>query len=72
MSISDYKTSIKNIIDATNDEALLRHWKEQLEWDAQNGGEAELTDEEWAAVKEGLADHKSGNVLSLKEFMEKR
>lgn len=72
MSINEYKTSLKSLIDATDNETLLKQWKEQLERDVQNGGEAELTDEEWQAVQEGLADYESGNVLSLKEFMEKR
>jgi 23S rRNA maturation mini-RNase III len=33
MSINDYKTELKNMIDATDDEALLKHWKTHLEWE---------------------------------------
>lgn len=31
MSISDYKAALINIIDSTNDEALLKEWKTRLE-----------------------------------------
>ena len=72
MSINDYKASLKSLIDSTEDETLLMQWKEQLEWDVEHGGEAELSTEEWQAVLEGLADYESGNVLSLKEFTDKR
>lgn len=72
MSINDYKTSLKNLIDATNDEALLKYWKAQLEWDTEHGGEVELWAEEWQAVQEGLTDYNNVQVLSLKEFIEKR
>lgn len=33
MDINDYKTALKNIVDATNDEAILKHWKAHLEWE---------------------------------------
>jgi hypothetical protein len=72
MSISDYKNTIKNLVDATNNKELLMQWKEQLEWDVKNGGEIELTDEEWQEVQEGLADYKKGNVISFDEFLNKR
>jgi len=72
MSISEYKTSIKKLIDATNDESLLKYWKTQLEWDVEQGGEIELSAIEWQAVQEGLADYENGRVLPLKEFIEKR
>ena len=72
MNLSDYKNSIKNIIDSTHNEALLRHWKKQLEWDIQHQQEIELSDEEWKMVEEGLADYESGAVLSFEEFLKKR
>lgn len=72
MGINDYKTSLKNLIDATNDETLLKHWKAQLEWDIEQGGEIELSAAEWQAVQEGQADYENGQVLSLKKFIEKR
>ncbi len=31
MSLSDYKEAIKSLVDSTNDEMLLKHWKHQLE-----------------------------------------
>ena len=72
MSINDYKTILKQLVDSTNDERLLKYWKEQLEWDIQHQGEIELSDEEWQEVQEGLADYENGAVMSLKEFIEKR
>lgn len=33
MTINDYKAALKDIIDATDDEALLKHWKTHLEWE---------------------------------------
>ena len=72
MSINEYKTSLKNLIDATNNETLLQQWKTQLELDIENGGDIEFSPEEWHAVQEGLADYKNGNIISLNDFIEKR
>lgn len=33
MSIAEYQVSLKNLIDATSDETLLKRWKAQLEGD---------------------------------------
>lgn len=72
MDLNDYKSSIKTIIDSTDNEALLKHWKKQLEWDVQHQQEIELSGEEWKMVEEGLADYESGAVLSFEEFLKKR
>ena len=72
MSIAEYKTSLKNLIESTNDEKLLMQWKEQLEWDVKNDGEVELTDEEWQDVQEGLEDIKNGKTISFNEYLKKR
>jgi hypothetical protein len=72
MNLNDYKDSIKSIIDSTNNEALLKHWKKQLEWDVQHQEEIEPSREEWKLVEEGLADYKTGAVLSFEEFLKKR
>ena len=72
MSITAFKVSLKKIIDATNNEALLKHWKKQLEWDLEHEKEIELTDEEWNMVKEGIADYESVHTLTFEEFINKR
>lgn len=72
MSVSEYKEAIKNIIDSTNNETLLKHWKKQLECDMENQDAIELSDEEWNLVQEGIADYKNGEVISLEEFISKR
>lgn len=72
MSVNDYKESIRHLIDITNDEVLLKHWKKQLEWDVEHQQEVALSDEEWSLVEEGLADYEKGEVISLEEFVSKR
>jgi len=72
MSVTEYKESIKHLIDSTNDELLLKYWKKQLEWDIQHKEEIELSIEEWSLVEEGLVDYEKGNVISLEEFMSQR
>lgn len=72
MSIQEYKNWLKNLVESTNDKELLMQWKEQLEWDLQHKGEADLSAEEWSMVQEGLADYKAANVLSLEEYLKKR
>jgi hypothetical protein len=72
MSLNDYKNSIKTIVDSTNNEALLKHWKKQIEWDVQHQDEIDLSHEEWKLVQEGIADYENGDVLSLKDFINKR
>ena len=60
MSLNEYKEAIKNLVDATNSETLLKHWKKQLEWDVENPNEVELSDEEWSFVQEGITDYEPG------------
>jgi len=72
MNLNDFKDSIKTIIDSTNNEALLKHWKKQLEWDIRHQQEIEFSKEEWDLVEEGLADYENGAVLSFEEFLQKR
>jgi hypothetical protein len=72
MSLNEYREHIKQLIDSTDNEALLRHWKQQLEWDVEHQEGVGLTDEEWNLVQEGIADYKKGEVISLEEFINKR
>lgn len=72
MDLDNYKITIKTIVDSTNNEALLKHWQKQLEWDVQRQKEISLSDDEWSLVNEGLADYQTGKVLSLEEFINKR
>jgi hypothetical protein len=72
MNINDYKSSIKQIVDSTNNELLLSHWEKQLRWDIEHSKEIELSPEEWILVEEGIADYEKGEVLSLQEFLNKR
>ena len=33
MTIPEYKAALKNLIDATDNEELMKHWKTHLEWE---------------------------------------
>ena len=72
MSVNEYKDSIKQLIDLTNNELLLKHWKKQLELDFEHQNDMLLSDEEWNLVEEGLADYEKGQVISMDEFIGKR
>lgn len=72
MNISEYKSSIKHLIETTTDESLLLQWKKQLEWDIEHQNELEFSAEEWELIKEGETDYKNGEVMSLEEFIRKR
>ena len=72
MNLTTYKESIKTLIDSTNNETQLRHWKKQLEWDVEHQDELELSAEELNLVQEGVADYDNGEVLSFEEFISKR
>ena len=72
MSISKYKESIKKIIDATNNEALLKGWKTQLEHDIKSDNEVEFSDEEWLLIQEGVKEYGKSETISFEEFISKR
>ena len=72
MSVREYKEAIKSLIDSTNNEILLKHWKKQLEWDVEHENEIELSSEEWSLVQEGITDYENGELISLEEFISKR
>ncbi len=72
MKLSEYKQSIKELVDSTNNEMLLKHWQKQLAWDIEHQNEIELSSEEWYLVQEGIADYEDGEVISLEDFINKR
>ncbi len=72
MNIDQYKNSIKQIVDSTDNELLLIYWEKQLQHDIEHINEIVLSDQEWSFVEEGLADYKAGNVISFDEFISKR
>lgn len=72
MSLDEYKESIKSIVDSTNDEKLLMHWRHQLEWDLENIDSIELPAEEWNMVQEGITEYGKGEIISFEDFISKR
>ena len=72
MNLTEYKESIKQLVDATNNETLLKHWKKQLEWDVKHEEEAELSYEEMLLIQEGITEYEKGEVISFEEFISKR
>jgi hypothetical protein len=72
MNANDYKNSIKSIVESTNNEALLKHWQKQLEWDVQHQHEVNLSEDEWNLVQEGITDYENGAFISLEQFLTKK
>jgi len=72
MSLNEYKEAIKSLVDSTDDETLLMHWKHQLEWDLENRDVIELSAGEWNLVQEGIAEYSKGEVISFEDFISKR
>lgn len=72
MNLTEYKETIKQLIDATNNETLLKHWKKQLEWDVKHQEETTLSYEEMLLVQEGITEYEKGEVISFEEFISKR
>jgi hypothetical protein len=58
MSLEDCKEAIKELVDSTDNELLLQHWKMQLEWDVQHQDEFSFSVEEFQLVGEGIQDYK--------------
>lgn len=46
MTIPEYKAALKNLIDATDDEELLKHWKTHLEREFEQYREQQSRDKE--------------------------
>ena len=57
MSITECKESIKQLVDSTENESLLKHLKQLLDWDVKHQDEVEFSDEEQLLVEEGLAEY---------------
>ena len=60
MSISDYKTALINIIDSTNDEALLKEWKTRLEEDYKLYQQKQPGETDTASTTETTPDENTG------------
>ena len=68
MDINDYKEELKRIIDATNDEAILKHWKTHLEWEFEqyqqkSFGQSQSLSSTPSASKTDDKDDTSGYVI---------
>ena len=62
MSIAEYQLSLKNLIDATNDETLLKRWKEQLEADIAEAKETNLSGTEASSSGETQEEPKKDDT----------
>ena len=60
MSISDYKAALKNIIDSTNDEALLKEWKTRLEQEYESYRQNRTDETRTASTTEATPDESTG------------
>ena len=72
MNLTEYKETIKKLVDSTDNETLLMHWKNQLEWDVKHQDKVGLSDEEMSLVQEGIDEYEKGEVISFEEFISKR
>ena len=72
MNLTEYKETIKKLVDSTDNETLLMHWKNQLEWDVKHQDKVGFSDEEMSLVQEGIAEYEKGEVISFEEFISKR
>lgn len=68
MTINEHKAALKNIIDATNDEQLLRHWKTHLEREFEQhrqraGQEQQTSSAEASSAKNTDKDDDEGYVV---------
>ena len=58
MSIAEYQLSLKNLIDATTDETILKRWKAQLEADLEQGSEKISYDKQNNSLNEPVPEPK--------------
>ncbi len=59
MSIAEYQLSLKNLIDATNDETTLKRWKTQLEADLEHTREKNPEDRQKPSLDESAQEPSS-------------
>lgn len=59
MSTAEYQLSLKNLIDATNDETTLKRWKAQLEEDLEHMREKNPSDKQASSLNEPAQEPKS-------------
>jgi hypothetical protein len=69
MTINEYKTALKNMIDATDDETLLQRWKTHLEAEFEQYRQEHTEQPQQTAATEPVAgdtaskDNESGYVV---------
>jgi len=69
MSIAEYQLSLKNLIDATTDETILKRWKEQLEGDVQHMDEKIAEDKQKSSLNEAPAEPAAGKKEDTSDYV---
>jgi hypothetical protein len=69
MSIAEYQLSLKNLIDATNDETVLKRWKAQLEGDLERMREKNPADKQESSLNEGAQEPNSKKKHDTSDYV---
>ncbi len=69
MSIAEYQLSLKNLIDATNDETVLKRWKAQLEGDLERMREKNPADKQESSLKETAQEPNSEKKHDTSDYV---
>ncbi len=69
MSIAEYQLSLKNIIDANNDEATLKRWQAQLESDHEQTREKNPADKQESSLDESAQEPNSEKKNDTSDYV---
>ncbi len=69
MSIAEYQLSLKNLIDATNDETTLKRWKAQLEGDLEHMKEKNPADKQESSLNEPAQEPNSEKKVDTSDYV---
>ncbi|HZH63820.1 MAG TPA: hypothetical protein VEY10_02940 [Flavisolibacter sp.] len=69
MSIAEYQVSLKNLIDATTDETILKKWKIQLEADLEQRSEKMPDSRENTSLNAPVDEPKSDTKNDTSNFV---
>ena len=69
MSIAEYQLSLKNLIDATTDETILKRWKAQLEGDLEQSAEKITETNENTSLNTPVDEPKSDKKNNTSDYV---
>ncbi|MDQ6609371.1 MAG: hypothetical protein M3Y85_06090 [Bacteroidota bacterium] len=69
MSIAEYQLFLKDLIDNTTDEAILKKWKSQLEADIESTSEKNADDKQNTSLNEAGEEKKSNEKDDTSDYV---